>query len=249
MSLRDQLHHGETVLGTFLKTPHPIVVEILAAAGFRVIVIDAEHAPFGRSEIDTAILAGRALGLEMVVRIPDASPETILQALDSGAAGLLVPHVNTPEEARDIVQRMSYGAGGRGFAGTTRIAGYGTRSFGEHLLSSRENVALLCQIEDPEGAERAAEIGSVEGVDGLFVGRADLAVGSNKDDFFDPEIAQMTARILSTDAVSTGLYCAPHENLATHRRAGARFLVIGSDHTAILAGAPVSKWHSELSEK
>lgn len=246
MTLRDQLRTGETVVGTFYKTPHPIVLEVLAVAGFDTIVIDAEHAPFGRSEIDTAILTGSALGINMVVRIPDDRPATILQALDAGADGLLVPHVKTPEQAREIVGRMRYGMDGRGFAGTTRAARFGTRSLRELLAEAQNEVALICQIEDPEGADRAAEIGAVEDVDGLFVGRADLVVGSGKDDFFDPEIAALTARILATDAVSTGLYCAPHEDLAAHWRAGARFLIVGSDHTAMLAGAPVDQWRSNL---
>ncbi|SEL36764.1 2-keto-3-deoxy-L-rhamnonate aldolase RhmA [Roseovarius nanhaiticus] len=248
MRLRHRLNAGDTVLGTFYKTPHPMILEILAMAGFDTVVIDAEHAPFGRAEIDTAILTGRALGLDMVVRLPDDRPATILQVMDAGAAGLLIPHVNTAGQARAILSAMRYGAGGRGFAGTTRAAGYGKRPLHEHLGADRGDVALICQIEDPEGAENAADIASVEGVDGLFVGRADLAVGSGKDDFFDPEIAQATARILGTPGAATGLYCAPHEDLAAHHAAGARLFVVGSDHTAILRGAPVADWQGSLSD-
>ncbi|ETX26884.1 HpcH/HpaI aldolase family protein [Roseivivax isoporae] len=246
MTFRDRLLGGETVIGTFYKTPHPIVLELLAAAGFDTVVIDAEHAPFGRAEIDLAILAGRGLGLEMVVRVPDDRAATILQVMDAGAAGILVPHVTDADQARDLVARMTYGAGGRGFAGTTRAAGYGRRPLRDHLAANRDAVALVCQIEDPEGARNAAEIAAVEGVDALFVGRADLAVGSGRDDFFDPDVARETARILALPDVTTGLYCAPHEDLAAHRAAGARFLVVGSDHTALLAGAPVAHWRRSL---
>lgn len=249
MKLRRRLGAGGTVIGTFYKTPHPIIIEVLAAAGFDTIVIDAEHAPFGRAEIDLAILTGRALGLDVVVRIPDERPATILQVMDAGASGLLIPHVNTAEQASAIVRAMTYGERGRGFAGTTRAASYGKRPLREHLAADRSNVALICQIEDPEGAENAAEIASVEGVDGLFVGRADLAVGAGKDDFFDPEIAQKTALILGTQGAATGLYCAPHEDLAAHHAAGAQLFIVGSDHTAILRGAPVAEWRDALSKQ
>ena len=246
MTLRARLNSGEIVVGTFYKTPHPIILEVLAAAGFDTVVIDAEHAPFGRAEIDTAILAGRGLGLDMVVRLPDERPATILQVMDAGAAGLLVPHVKTADQAGEIIRCMSYGAGGRGFAGTTRAAAYGKRSLRDHLAKDRDEVALLCQIEDPDGVTNAADIASVDGVDCLFVGRADLAVGSGKADFFDPTIAQSTADILSITETATGLYCAPHEELAAHCKAGAQLFIIGSEHAAILVGAPVSKWRDTL---
>ncbi len=246
MTFRQKLQAGEVVLATFLKTPHPIMVEMLAQCGFDTLVIDAEHAPFGRAEIDGAILTGRALGLDMIVRIPNDSPDTILQAMDSGAAGLLVPHVNDAAQAGRIVRRMAFGAGGRGFAGTTRAARYGKRPLKDHLDNARNEVALICQIEDPEGAENFAAIAGVPGVDGLFVGRADLAVGFDKDDFFDPEIAGITARVLGHSGTATGLYCAPHEDLAAHRATGARFIVVGSDHTALLRGAPATEWRDAL---
>lgn len=245
-TFRQRLADGPPILAAFVKTPHPIIVELMALAGFDALVLDAEHAPFGRAEIDTMLLAGRALNLPMLVRVPNDRPDTILQALDGGAAGLLVPHVNSAEQARALVRAMSYGEGGRGFAGTTRAARYGKRPLAEHRAQARDEVALICQIEDPAGAEAVEEIAQVEGVDGLFVGRADLAVGYGKDDFFDPEIARITNHVLANHKTATGLYCAPHEDLAAHRDAGARLLVVGSDHTALLAGAPVDEWRQGL---
>lgn len=91
--------------GTFIKTAHPQVVEVLGSTGLAFAVIDAEHAPFDRNTLDLLMLAARAAGLPLLVRIPDKAGPSILQVLDLGAAGLVVPHVNNAAEARAIVAR------------------------------------------------------------------------------------------------------------------------------------------------
>lgn len=245
-TFRERLREGPPLLATFLKTPHPIVMEVMALCGFDSLVLDAEHSPFGRAEIDSMLLAGRALDIPVVVRVPNQRPDTILSVLDGGAAGVMVPHVNTPEQAHALARAMDYGEGGRGFAGTTRAGGYGTRPAKEHRDRAREEVALICQIEDPEGARNVEAIAEVEGVDALFVGRADLAVGLGKEDFFDEEIGRLTARILANPDAATGLYCPPQEELSGHRAGGARFFVVGSDHTAMQGGAKVGSWRAQL---
>lgn len=104
MDLQTTLRAGVTT-GTFIKTAHPQVVEVLGTSGLAFAVIDAGHAPFDRNTLDLLMLTGRAAKLPLLVRIPDKAGPTILQVLDLGAAGLLVPHVNNAEEARSIVAR------------------------------------------------------------------------------------------------------------------------------------------------
>ena len=104
MNLSATLRAGVTT-GTFIKTAHPQVVEVLGTTGLAFGVIDAEHAPFDRNMLDLLMLAGRAASLPLLVRIPDKAGPTILQVLDLGAAGLVVPHVNTADEAASIVAR------------------------------------------------------------------------------------------------------------------------------------------------
>ncbi len=231
--LRTRLLSGAELTGTFIKTPHPIVVEVMARTGLDLLILDAEHAPFDRTTIDACLIAGRVAGVPLLVRVPSQAPEHLQGALDGGAAGVLVPHVNSAAEAEALVRATRYGPGGRGFAATTRAAEYGGRTIPEHLAA--DPPLLICQIEDPPGAGAAAEIAAVEGVDALFVGRADLAVGTGHADMRAPEVLETTRRVLSLP-VATGLYCAPGEDLAPHRAAGARLFVIGSDHTAMLRG-------------
>ncbi len=234
---RARLCAREPLLGTFVKTPHPIVIEVLGHSGFDFAVIDAEHAPFDRASIDTMLIAARAVQLPLIVRVPSTGPDWVLNVLDSGAAGILVPHVNTAEQAAEVVAATRYVGGKRGFAGTTRAAGYSGRSLSEHLERSRSEVSVICQVEEPESVHNAAEIAAVEGVDALFVGRADLAVSSGERDFFADTVSAMCAQTLGqTQQAATGLYCAPTEDMTAWRQAGASLFVIGSEHGFIQTG-------------
>lgn len=226
----------EPLVGAFIKTPHPIIIEVMARAGFDFLVVDAEHAPFDRGSTDTMVMAGRALGCPIVVRVPVATPDWVLSVLDAGAAGVMVPHVETVHQAEALAKSVAYGPGGRGFAGTTRAAEYAGRPLAEHLGKARNELALICQIEDPDGVVNHAGIAAVEGVDALFIGRADLAVSHGLDNFFAPEVAEMTRRVLAVEGAATGLYCAPSEDLEGHRNAGGSFFVVGSEHTLMQGG-------------
>jgi 2-keto-3-deoxy-L-rhamnonate aldolase RhmA len=234
-----RLRAREPLLGAFLKTPHPILVEVLGLAGLDYAIVDCEHAPFGRHEVDAMMLAGRAAGLALLVRVPGA--EAILGALDAGAAGVLVPHVRSAAEAEGLARAMRYGPGGRGYAGTTRAAGYGTRPMGEHLDRTADETALICQIEDPEAVPEAHAIAGVDGVDGLFVGRADLAVGAGGRSFFDEEAAERTRHVLGARGCATGLYAAPGEDLGPLFAAGATMMTVGSEHTMLMRGAALDR--------
>lgn len=227
----------QPLLGCFVKTPHPMVIEVLGATGLDFLVLDAEHSPFDRAAIDTCLLAARASGIATLVRVPDDRPSTILSALDCGAAGVLVPHVTTPAQAAALADAVRYVPGGRGIAGTTRAGDYGRRPLGEHRRAAADEVALIVQIEDAEGVENHAAIATVDGVDALFVGRADLSLSLGRDDFSSPQVDAVAARILSVTGAATGLYCAPTEDFSRWAAEGASFAVIGADHSFLIAGA------------
>lgn len=123
MSLKTRIAAGDALLGTFVKTSHPQIFEVLAQTSLDLLVVDAEHAPFDRSDIDLAVMASRAGGIPVIVRPAEGSPSAILNALDCGADGVLVPHVRSAAEARAVARAAHYGPDGRGYAGTTRAAG------------------------------------------------------------------------------------------------------------------------------
>ncbi len=142
-SFRQRLLNHELLIGTWVKTPSPIVCEILGKSELDALCLDAEHAPFGRAELDACIAAMRATNMTPLVRVPSADPHDILNALDCGATGIVVPHVRTVADAEAICQRSLYGPDGRGFAGSSRAAGFAGKAIVDQLKESAEQRRLL----------------------------------------------------------------------------------------------------------
>ena len=138
-----KLARGDRLIGTWVKTPAPIVVEVLADTELDLVILDAEHAPFSRLELDACVFAANASGMDVLVRVPTAQSHHVLQALDTGATGVLVPHVCTAEEAADVARSARYGPGGRGYAGSTRAAGYGTKPMEVHKADSAARTVVV----------------------------------------------------------------------------------------------------------
>jgi 2-keto-3-deoxy-L-rhamnonate aldolase RhmA len=175
-SFRRRFLAGELLLGTFIKTPTSHATEILGEVGFDFVVIDEEHAPFDRHSIDMALLAARAAGTAGIVRVAQPTPANILSVLDSGALGVLVPHVASSAKAREIVAACRYRGGRRGYSGSPRAAGYGATPMWKHVEAADAAVTVIAMIEDPEALDEIDAIARVEGLDGVFIGRGDLTV-------------------------------------------------------------------------
>ncbi|UWQ20844.1 HpcH/HpaI aldolase/citrate lyase family protein [Jannaschia sp. W003] len=189
-----RLRGGERLVGTFVKTPDHVMVELLALAGLDFAVLDAEHAPWDRGAIDAAMAVARARDLPLLVRIPVGSPERVLDVLDMGATGIVVPHVDSVEKAEAVARAARFGHGGRGYAGSTRWAGFTGTPMPALLARSREETVVIAQIEEPEGVEAAAAIAAVPGIDALFTGPADLSVAYGHDTLANPDLARAMER-------------------------------------------------------
>ena len=240
MSLKSRIASGEALLGTFLKTPHPHIVEVLASSGLDCLCIDAEHAPFDRRDIDLCVLAARAGGLPVLVRTPSNAPEQILNALDCGADGVLVPHVRSAAEARAIAASAHYGIGGRGYAGSSRAAGYGTVSMPDHKAASAAKTVVIAQIEDAEALDEIDAIAAVEGIDALFVGRIDLTVSLGCTSPDDPKVIAAVERIVAACVAANrpvGMFVSRTSDVAMWREKGATLFLLGSDHGFVREGA------------
>ena len=103
---RQRLLDRQAILGTFVKTPSPILMEVLALTELNVCCLDAEHAPFGRLETDACLSVLRLGDMPSLVRVPDSSDTEIRNALDAGATGILVPHVTSAGQAEKIVKAV-----------------------------------------------------------------------------------------------------------------------------------------------
>jgi len=238
-AFRKRLIDGDPLIGTFIKTPSPVVSEVLGLSDLDVVAIDSEHAPFGRVELDLCIAAFRAADMPCLVRVADDSPTAIRNALDCGATGIVVPHVTSAEQAVAIVKAAHFGEGGRGYAGSPRAAGYGTKAMADHISESSRQTVVILQIEDIAALDHVAQIAAVDGVDGLFVGRADLAVAMQKQVSDNDVIAtvQDICAAGQSEGTPVGMFTPKLDEIPAWRDAGASLFLLSSDQSMLLAGA------------
>ncbi|MGZ9811634.1 HpcH/HpaI aldolase family protein [Pseudoroseicyclus sp. H15] len=188
---------GEPLLGTFVKTPTSHNCEILGAAGFDFAIIDQEHAPIGRVALDQMLLGCRVSGLAGLVRVPSPEPSALQSALDCGAAGVLVPHVSTPERARALVAGARYRGGERGFSNTNRAGAYGGTGMADHIAAQDSGVLTLAMIEDASAIDVIDDILAVPGLDGIFIGQGDLTVSLGAPNSAAPEVRSAVDKVLA----------------------------------------------------
>jgi 2-keto-3-deoxy-L-rhamnonate aldolase RhmA len=239
VSFRERLLGRDLLAGTWVKTPHPHVVEVLALTSLDVLVLDAEHAPFDRGSLDACILAARAGGKPVLVRPPSSAPEQILNALDCGADGVILPHIRTAEEAADAVKACHYVSGGRGYAGSSRAAGYTTKGMAKHRADAKQ-VVVIAQIEDVEGVDNIEAIAAVEGLDALFIGRADLTIAYGAETPDDPVVIAAVDRIVAAGRAAgrtTGMFLGRVGDVGEWHAKGSSLFILGSDHDFLSQGA------------
>jgi 2-keto-3-deoxy-L-rhamnonate aldolase RhmA len=174
--------------GLVVRTPHHQVLEVLAASSTPpdVVLLDLEHSAIGPDALDAMLAVAVAHGLDALVRVPSLAGPWIQLALDTGAVGVVVPHVASPVDAATAVRAAHYGDGGRGFSGSTRAGRWGTRSMDEVLTTAAATTTVIAQVEDPAALDHLDELVSVPGLDAVFVGAADLAVALGARRLDDP---------------------------------------------------------------
>lgn len=244
MGLKDRLANGDALWGSFLKTPSPILVEVFAGAGLDLLCIDCEHAPFDRAAVDVCVMTARANALPIIVRTPTAAPEHILNALDCGADGVLLPHIRSAKEAKAAVAAAQYGPGGRGYAGSSRAAGYGATPIPQHLLTSAKRTVVIAQVEDIEAIEAIDEIAAVSGLSALFVGRIDLTIAVGETDPDAPAVLAAVERVLTAGRlaqVPVGMFVPRDTDVAGWRAKGVQLFLQGSDHSFLRFGAKAAR--------
>jgi 2-dehydro-3-deoxyglucarate aldolase/4-hydroxy-2-oxoheptanedioate aldolase len=190
-SLRAALAGPPPVLGTWVKIPAMEIMELVALAGFDFAVIDLEHAPIS---LESAYqLIGTALwrGVAPIVRVPSLDSGIVARLLDAGAEGIMVPHVDTVQQARAAVAAARFPPlGTRGVGATSRAGLWGARTREEYLRFGQHEVVVIAQIESAVGVRNAGAIAAVDGVDALLVGAADLSVSEGTTES-DPAVATL----------------------------------------------------------
>ena len=205
---------GETLLGTFIKTPTSHTTEVIGSLGFDFVVIDEEHSPFDRGTIDQALLGARAAGTAGIVRVSEASAAQLLAVLDDGAAGILAPHVDSAERAKEIVACCRYRGGKRGYSNTNRGGGFGATGVWEHVDRRDAETVVIAMIEDAAALDRLDEIMAVDGLDGVFIGRGDLTVALGATGYGDPRVQGATEKIIAAARAGNKRVCIMVANAA-----------------------------------
>lgn len=237
---RRRLLSRDLIVGTFLKTPDPAVMEILALSGLDCVCVDTEHAPFDRRDLAAVLLAARAHDFPSLVRIRGAEASECLNALDLGATGIIAPHVSSPEIAARIANACRFQPDGRGYAGSTRSAGYTTRPIAEIIAQSNAEVCVIAQIEDAKAVADIDQIAAVPGVDALFVGPMDLTVSLGAAAPQAPPVLGAVKAVCDACVRRgriVGMFTQNHADARRWQAEGSSFFLLGSDQQWILAGA------------
>ncbi|MBY8861149.1 hypothetical protein K7711_32060 [Nocardia sp. CA2R105] len=226
-------------VGTWIKLNTPASVEIMAYAGFDFVVVDLEHTTLNLETAQTMIALATASGLTPLVRVPDQSPSTIQRILDGGAAGILVPHVDSAEQAEAVARACRFPPHGTRGSGATGTAGrWGQLPRADYLRHGNENVLCIPQLESEAAVRETGRIAAVAGVNAVFLGAADLAMDIGGGE----RVPELLARARE-QARAAGIPCGSAGGSAQAARqafdAGDAFVVCSND-TSMLAAAATS---------
>ena len=258
---KQQMREGKPKMGLFLNSHSPTVAEQLAHSGYDWLLVDMQHGPMGYEKLSAMLCAIAMGGAKSMVRVAGYSDRAgIQQALDLGADGVLVPYINTAEEARQAVSCTRYPMGG------TRSVYFPQRSMNKGGLlgyagSANDNVIVALQVETKSCIDNMAEIAAVPGVDLLFLGQNDLCMSMGlyvKYEFphmyTSPELLVATNTLISEAAknkVILGIFLFGTGRVGEFLEKGFTFLSVGNDlhHILTQAGAYVKDMETIAKEQ
>ena len=227
--LKQRLADGERLVGCWVCLSDNYAAEVASTAGFDWLLLDGEHAPNGMRSLMGQL---QALGtVPGVIRLPDGDPTKIKQALDIGAQTLLIPMVESADQAEMLVRACRYPPGGMRGVGASLARASRVGEIADYVATADAQICLMVQVENKAGLAALDDILEVEGVDGVFIGPADLAADMGLKPS-DPEarsaVMETIARIAAAGKIA-GVFSSDHAYLREAEAAGARFLGVGAD--------------------
>lgn len=228
----DKLRSGQPSVGSWLTLCSPVVAESMAQVGWDWLVVDAEHSPVGFETMVNCFRAIQLGGAVPMARVPWNDTIWIQRTLDAGALGLVVPMVNSAEDAKAVVSNMRYATKGQRSFGGSRVAPYIN---GEYRTWADQHLAVIVMIETITAVEHAEAIMAVEGVVGCFIGPNDLALSmglTQKD--MGPGTEHEAAMLHVLEAAkktgkAAGKHCFSASEVTTRIGQGFQFLALSSD--------------------
>lgn len=244
------LRAGKPQVGTWLSLGHLTATRVLARSGFPWLTVDLEHSPIDWDEAAALFGAIADAGCVPLARVPEGRHDYIKRVLDSGAFGIVVPMVNTVEQARLAIAAAKYPpTGNRSVGGTLPTINFDTTS-SEYLKHANDEILVVLQTESPQGVENAEAIYSLPGVDAIFVGPNDLSAQMRGPDGVDPTPEQheaMLQRVLAAGkktGTPVGIHTMSVEACQKRINEGWQFIALGSELRAMTM--QVQQWLSAL---
>jgi 2-keto-3-deoxy-L-rhamnonate aldolase RhmA len=236
---RKRLSEGETLLGTMVTLTAPSVAEILADVGFDGLFVDAEHGPFETAEL-LSVLQAVGNRIPCIVRVPTGDEVPIKKALDLGAAGIIVPQVNSAEQAAKVVQCARYAPEGSRGVGLARAHGYGY-AFGEYLATANERITVVVQAEHRDAVDNIESIVKVPGIDAVLIGPYDLSASYGKMGQIDDPIVtgaiDHVTNVCQQANIPLGIFGITFEAIRPYVEKGYTFIVGSTDTLFLMTAA------------
>lgn len=241
---KQRLLAGQSAIGFGVHHLRTVGTPMLAAAtGHDWIFIDAEHGAFSTQEITQLCLAALPAGVTPIVRVCAGALDEATRALDNGAMGIVVPHVDNAAQAKRIADAFHYPPSGtRSWGGPPALYGYDPPGNAEAQAGINNEILTVVMLESPEAIGNADAIAALKGVDVLFIGTSDLTAELGiSGQLGHPKVIEAyrqageACRRHGKTLGMGGVY--DQENAARYVAMGARFLLSGSDHSYIMAGA------------
>ncbi|MCM8824963.1 MAG: HpcH/HpaI aldolase/citrate lyase family protein [Candidatus Omnitrophica bacterium] len=237
-SLKNKLREGRPVIGVFIITSHPTIAEVLALSGFDWLVFDMEHGVIDLESVEMMAQAISRTDTSALVRVPWNDFVVIKQVLDTGVQGLIIPMVNTPQQAQQAVKATRYPPQGIRGIGPHRASGFGIW-INQYFERADENIAVIIQIEHKEAVENLEKILEVKGIDCVFIGANDLAASMGLlGNPGHPEV-ENTIQYINTVCKKSGVPCglvASSSQIDQRINEGFQFIVAGTDISLLRNG-------------
>ncbi len=195
-----QKREDRAVVGAFLsEIGAPNLIRLMQASGLDYVIVDCEHGYFDFSQVAAIAAVGNGIGFPIVVRVPNVSRDCIQKYLDAGVDGILVPMLETVEQAKALVHFGKYmPEGGRGISTMRPHSNYNPGKLTEYMEKANKGIMLFAQIETKLGVENAEKIAAINGIDALLVGPNDLACDlGTVGDFQTPEIQECFKKVVA----------------------------------------------------
>ncbi len=242
MTFREALATSERPLaGMWLCSGSSVAADICAGAGLDWLLIDMEHSANGLSTVLLQLQVAAAYPVISLVRVPTNDPVIIKQVLDLGAQNILVPMVSTTEQAQAAVEAMHYPPRGRRGVGSALSRSARWNRIPGYLVDAERHVSLFVQVETTAGVEAAGDIGSVDGIDGVFVGPSDLAASMGylgRQDHPDVvEAVRRTFAAVRQAGKPVGVNAFDPDLAEAYLADGARFILVGADVAVLARGS------------